>query len=106
MSARLDTLLTMLAADPQDSFIHYALAKEYESLGNYDMALKTFLALKENDPSYVGLYYHLGKLYEVLERPMDALIVYDQGITCGKKQSDFHAISELSNAKTNLEMEL
>ncbi len=106
MADRLHTLMEMHSADMSDSFITYALAKEYESHEQLDSALEIYLQLRESDPMYVGLYYHLGKLYENLEKPELALEAYSHGIEVGKKQSDFHAISELNNAKTNLEMEL
>jgi tetratricopeptide (TPR) repeat protein len=106
MSSRLETLLSLHAGDPDDSFVTYALAKEYESLERLDLSLEIFTQLKEKDPAYVGLYYHLGKLYESLDRPQDALITYAEGIDIGKRQADFHAVSELSNAKMNLELEM
>ncbi len=106
MSKRLELLQNMLQNDGKDSFLHYAVAKELESLGNYDEALKHFLFIKSNEPLYVGMYYHLGKLYEKMEEPDLALEAYSDGITIAKKIPDFHALSELNNAKLNLEMEM
>ena len=106
MSERLIQLKEMLADDPKDSFLCFAIAKEHEKLGNLEEALEMYLVLKGNDPEYVGLYYHLGQLYEILEQHENALKVYDEGIQIAKKQSDFHALSELNGVKTNLEMEL
>ncbi len=103
---RLDLLLGMKNNDPNDSFISYAVAKEYENLGLLDEALDTYLSLKTSDPSYVGLYYHLGKLYEEIQNFEQALIAYQEGIDIAKKIPDFHALSELNNAKLNLEMEM
>ena len=101
---RIDALLGFLAEDPEDSFVRFALAKEYEKLGTLKKALDTYLELKKMDPNYVGLYYHLGGLYEVLSEKDEALKIYEEGITIAKKLSDFHALSELHNAKTNLEI--
>ena len=64
MSQRLQILQEMLAKSPNDSFTLFAIAKEYEGLGKADQALDFYLTLREKDPDYVGLYYHLGKLYE------------------------------------------
>ena len=101
---RIDALLGFLAEDPEDSFVRFALAKEYEKLGTLKKALDTYLELKKMDPNYVGLYYHLGGLYEVLSEKDEALKIYEEGITIAKKLADFHALSELHNAKTNLEI--
>jgi tetratricopeptide (TPR) repeat protein len=103
---RLNVLLDMYNQDPNDSFVIYALAKEYETCADLDQSLSHFMLLQKNDPDYVGMYYHLGKLYEKLEKPKEALEIYETGIQISKKLKDFHALSELNNAKVNLEMDL
>lgn len=101
---RIDTLLTFLKEDPEDAFIRFALAKEYEKMGTLKKALDTYIELKNFAPDYIGLYYHLGGLYEQLNENSNALIIYEEGIVLAKKLADFHSLSELHNAKTNLEM--
>ena len=91
---------------PNDSFLKFAIAKEHEKSKVYDKALKYYLDIYENEPEYIGLYYHLGKLYEQINRRQLALNTYKEGIELGKKAGDFHAVSELNNAKMNLELEL
>jgi len=103
---RLDTLLTYLNDSPTDSFILFAIAKEYEKLDHLDRALKYYLQLKTADEDYVGLYYHLGKLYEEIDEDILALSTYADGIALAKKLKDLHALSELNNAKVNLELQL
>ncbi|MBK8347159.1 MAG: tetratricopeptide repeat protein [Saprospiraceae bacterium] len=103
---RLNTLMEMLESDPLDSFVRYAIAKEYENQGNTDMALKHFLILKSNDPKYVGLYYHLAKLYETQDQISKAIEVCREGTHIAKMLPDFHALSELNTLQRNLEMEL
>ena len=102
---RIETLLAFLDDDPEDTFVRFALAKEYEKLGTLKKALDTFLSLKEVDSDYIGLYYHLGGLYEKLDEKDKALQTYEEGITIAKKIADFHSLSELHNAKMNLEIE-
>ena len=41
---RLESLKSMLEKDSSDSFLHYAIAKEHESLSQYDDALQHFLS--------------------------------------------------------------
>ena len=102
---RIETLLKFLEEDPKDSFIIFALAKEYEKIGTLKKALDTYLQLKEIEPGYVGLYYHLAALQIELKMPEQALETYDQGIDVAKKAADFHALSELHTAKTNFTIE-
>jgi tetratricopeptide (TPR) repeat protein len=96
----------MLDADPDDSFLIYAVAKEYEKSGDLEKAIALLNTLREKDPEYVGLYYHLGQLYEEIENGDQALKIYEEGLAIAKKLKDFHALSELNGVKTNLEMEL
>jgi len=103
---RLEKLLKFLESSPEDSFLLFAVAKEYETLGALDKALEYFTLLKDKDPDYIGLYYHLAKLYETLQKNVLALEIYKDGIELAKSQGDFHALSELNNAKMNLEIML
>ena len=104
MKDRLVLLKKMLEEDPNNSFLLFALAKEYEKLGNFPLSIDTFLLLKEKDENYVGLYYHLAKLYEQIEQEAKALSTYVEGMVIAKKVKDQHALAELQNAKLNLEL--
>jgi len=103
---RLEQLFSFLQEDSYDSFLLFAIAKEYESLGDLEHAKEYYLKILSNDPDYVGMYYHLAKLYEKLEENAKAIEMYDAGLKIGTKLADFHAVAELNNAKVNLEMEL
>ena len=106
MSKRLPILLQLLESSPNDSFALYAIAKEYENMDDKQQALEYYLRLRAADPAYVGMYYHLGKLYEALQQPDDALNVYNEGIETARRAGDHHALSELNGAKMNLELGL
>lgn len=103
MSKRLPYLLQLLESAPTDSFVLFALAKEYENAADPAKALEYYLRLHAADPGYVGLYYHLGKLYEQQQDFTQAIATYKQGIETARKASDFHALSELQGALLNLE---
>ena len=99
---RLEQLQKYLAEQPNDAFLRFAIAKEYEGLGDKQLALKHYLTLRETTPQYVGLYYHLGKLYEKLGLLEEALETYKTGMLVAKKEKDMHAYSELVGAKMNV----
>lgn len=101
---RLSKLEAFLKDNPHDTFLLFAIAKEYEKLGQRENALNGYLALKEKDPDYIGLYYHLAKLYESTQKDLLALETYKEGIVLAQSLGDFHALSELNNAKMNLEI--
>ncbi len=104
-SPRLIQLKAFLEESPNDSFILFAIAKEYEGLGVDALALEYYLKIVAVEPDYVGTYYHLAKLYEHLEERDLALQTYEKGMTVARKMGDHHALSELSGAKLNLDFE-
>lgn len=103
---RLERLLEFFKNDPNDPFLKYALATEYLRLNNTDEALRYYLDLVDKHTDYIGTYYHLGKLYEQLERQNDALKTYEQGIEIAKRIKDQHALSELLGVYNSLQDEM
>jgi tetratricopeptide (TPR) repeat protein len=93
--SRLDKLLEFIKNEPNDEFLKYALATEYLRLNQVDKALEYYEDLTANHPQYVGTYYHLGKLYEALNRKDDAIKTYEKGMEITKAKRDNHAFSEL-----------
>lgn len=103
MVNRFEYLNQLLQSNPNDSFVLFALAKEYEGKGEGAKAMEFYLRLKQAEPGYVGLYYHLGKLYESLEDYPMAIQTYKEGIQISRKAGDAHAAGELGEALLNLE---
>ena len=92
---RLEKLLEFIQNEPNDEFLKYALATEYLRLNNTEKALSYYEDLVNNHPGYTGTYYHLGKLYEALNRKQDAINIYEKGMQITKEKRDNHAFSEL-----------
>jgi len=95
--SRLDKLLEFIKNEPGDEFLKYALATEYLRLNDTAKALEYYEDLVNNHPGYVGTYYHLGKLYEALNRKEDAINIYQTGMKTAKEKRDNHAFSELQS---------
>ena len=102
-SNRLQQLMAFLEATPNEPFILFAIAKEYEKHDDKENALKYYLNIKQEHPKYVGLYYHLGKLYEKLEQYETAFDTYVEGMKVAKAAGDQHALGELAQAKMIVE---
>lgn len=100
---RLNKIKDFLKQSPNDSFLKYALAKEYEKLGDLTTAISGYESLVESDAKYVGTYYHLGKAYEQQNDFPKALEIYEKGMTVAKEIGDKHALSELAGAKMLIE---
>lgn len=95
---RLAALLQFYEEDPSDGFTRFALASEYLKRGEMTQALTFFEGLVQDDPDYVGTYYHLGKLYQKLDRTPEAITTYQKGIHVAQAKRDMHARAELQDA--------
>ena len=95
---RIDKLMAFLKDSPTDSFLQHALALEYQKIGDVQKARQLFEKLLQENPQYVGSYYHLAKLLEGAGEETAALVVYKKGMEQAKLQNDQHALSELRSA--------
>lgn len=102
---RIQQLEEIISQNPQDLFAIFALAKEYEKMENIEKSIELIENLLVIDKNYLGAYYYLGKLYEKNEQINKALNIYEAGILMAQKQKNLHTLSELRNAKLNLEFE-
>lgn len=93
--SRLEKLLEFYKNEPNDPFLKYALATEYLRMNDRDKALEYYENLVNNHPDYVGTYYHLGKLYETLNRKPEAIVTYEKGMAAAQQQLDNHSFAEL-----------
>jgi len=103
MSSRLEQLLEMLEAEPQDAFLRYAVALEYEAAGSISEAISRIESLISDNPDYLGAYYKLGQLLEVSGAKEKALDVYQRGALVAKKQNNTKTLGEINTAILLLE---
>ena len=92
---RLEKLLEFIEKEPNDPFLKYALATEYVRINQPETALTYYQDLIDQHRNYVGTYYHLGKLYEVLDKKEQAIETYRTGMLVAREVRDNHAFSEL-----------
>jgi Flp pilus assembly protein TadD len=97
-NTRLETLKSLSAQNPQDSFLRYGLAMEYRNAGDLESALREFQGLMEANPDYCATYFHAGQTLERMGRGEEARTVYQQGIEVTTRKGDMHARSELQGA--------
>ena len=101
--SRIDKLLEYIKSSGPDSFLQHALALEYIKVGNDEEARNLFNQLLLREPTYVGSYYHLGKLLERVGDPGKAKRIYDRGMEEAKRAGDQHSYNELQGALDDLE---
>ena len=100
---RIDKLKEYLNTTPNDSFLQHALALEYIKVGNDINAKNLFNEILKREPTYIGSYYHLGKVHERLGDIPKALRVYERGMEEAKKAGDQHSYNELQAAFEDIE---
>jgi tetratricopeptide (TPR) repeat protein len=99
---RIQKLKEFLKDMPDDSFLSHALALEYIKTGEYTAARGLFEGLLSREPTYIGSYYHLGKLLVRLGEQEGAIDVYTRGMAEAKKAKDNHSYNELQGAYDEL----
>ncbi|MDE3056881.1 MAG: tetratricopeptide repeat protein [Bacteroidota bacterium] len=79
-TSRIESLKKILESDPNDSFSRYALALEYDSGGDSQLAVTTLLEVIGRDPKYVPAFHQLGRIYTRHNRTQEAKAIYRRGI--------------------------
>lgn len=101
---RLERLLAFLKDEPDDPFLLYAIATEYN--GSEPLkALAYYERLLAEHPDYVGTYYHAAALYADLDEIEKADQTYQKGLEVARQAKDHKAAAELQNAYTNFQLE-
>jgi len=99
----LDQLLPLLAAEPTDPFLRYAVAMEYAKLNRHDDALNEFNQLLQHAPDYVPGYFMAGRTCEQKGDLEAARTFYKNGIAAANRTGDSHAAGEISSALMAIE---
>tara|TARA_R110002096_G_scaffold436022_2_gene665265 strand:+ start:4447 stop:4773 length:327 start_codon:yes stop_codon:yes gene_type:complete len=99
-------LAAQIKANPEDSFSKFALALELIKIDQPNKALTLFQNIRQHSPNYIGVYYHLAKLYIELGENNLAIETYKEGIEIAVAISDLHAKSELQGALMNLQLDI
>lgn len=86
----------MLATDPQDQFLRYALAMEYEKEGEHERSLEFLRGLMADDPPHVPSFFMAGQHLTKQDRIAEARDVLRAGIEQARQQGNAHAAGEMS----------
>ncbi|MEW6469338.1 MAG: tetratricopeptide repeat protein [Bacteroidota bacterium] len=96
--SRKELLLQMLAKEPGDTFLNYALALELEKEHKISEAIRVIEKVLEDNADYLGAYYKLGKLYEASGERELARKTYISGLAVARRQKNGKTLSELNEA--------
>ena len=101
--SRIEKLLEYIKQNGKDSFLQHALELEYIKIDRDEEARNVFNELLLREPTYVGSYYHLGKLLERAGNFEKAIKIYERGMQEAKEAGDMHSYNELMGAKEDVE---
>jgi Tfp pilus assembly protein PilF len=104
--SKISQLAKNVQQDPSDTFSKFALALELLKEDQVEKAQLLFEAILKQDPDYLGVYYHLGKLYQRREMYSLAEEMFTKGIQIATKKNESRTKSELSEALLQLQFEI
>ena len=93
--ARVEQLKKMLEAEPDDVFLHFALAMEHAKAGDHRAALAHFDRVIFLDRAYHAAYFHKGSTLIGLGRVDEAQDVLRRGVEAAGRAGDAHAEEEM-----------
>lgn len=100
--SKIEQLEAFLKSNPKDPLLRHALALENIKIGQDAAARILFESLLNDQPDYVGSYYHLAKLLERQGKFTLAVDWYTKGMEMAKTVNDKHAFNELLMAYEDL----
>ena len=94
--SRREQLEELLETDPDDVFLHYALALKYVSEGDVSAGLQKLADLTDRNPDYVAAYFRRGQILADQNEVGAAREILIRGIEVARKTGDAHAEREMS----------
>lgn len=90
-----EQLEQLLALDPTDVFLSYAVAMTCASEGDVGEAVTRLAQLVVDHPDYVPAWFQRGQLLAGLDRVEEARGVLAEGIVVARRVGDSHAEGEM-----------
>jgi len=100
---RLAQLQAMLAEEPGDLFLRYAIALELKREGNMEQAISDLETMLHEHPDHIASYYQLAIMLADLGRTNDAIEVCKAGSLRCLVTGDRKARAELMELQNGLE---
>jgi Tfp pilus assembly protein PilF len=95
---KIKKLAGFVKKNPSDSFSKFALALELMKKNEVSKSRVLFESILKQDPDYLGVYFHLGRLYEGLDMKERALTLYREGVELARRQNNQRTEAELKDA--------
>ena len=93
---RREQLEALLADDPQDVFLAYAVAMAWASEGHPDQAISRLAEIGQRAPDYVAAWFQQGQLLATGGETGRAREAIEAGIEAARRTDDAHALAEMT----------
>lgn len=100
--SRREQLEEMLAAEPDDTFLHYALALELTKGAERPAGLQRLAEMNVRFPDHVPAYFRRGQLLAEDGDSAAAREVLKQGMLAARRTGDDHAAAEMQELLESL----
>ncbi len=100
---RIEDLKKLLAAEPNDAFVLYALAQEHAKLTQFAEAIALYDRCLAADPSYLYAFYHKARAQQAAGDVPAALATLRTGIAAARGRGDSKAWNEMQSFLDELE---
>ncbi len=101
-TSRREKFEAMLVSEPDDQFLRYALAMEYEKEGEHERSLTFLRGLMADQPPHVPSFFMAGQHLAKQNRWDEARDVLRAGIEQARLQGNAHAAGEMSEFLASL----
>ncbi len=99
---RREKIEAILREEPDDDFLRYSLALEYEKENNHERSLQLLAELTAGATPYVPAFFMSGQQLAKLGRVFEARRFLRDGIEHARQQGDQHAAGEMSEFLASL----
>ena len=102
MSSRREKIEAMLQAEPEDQFLRYSLACEYDNEDRSEESLALFRGLMADQPPHVHAFFRGAQLLVKLDQVAEARTMLREGIEIARQQNELHAAGEMGELLASL----
>jgi predicted Zn-dependent protease len=102
VSTRREKIEAMLKAEPEDQFLRYSLACEFDNEDRSDESLALFHGLIADRPPNVHAFFRGAQLLVKLDRIAEARTMLRDGIEAARQQNEMHAAGEMGELLMSL----
>jgi predicted Zn-dependent protease len=102
MSSRREKIEAMLKEEPEDQFLRYSLACEYDNEDRSDESLGLLRSLMSDQPRHVHSFLRGAQLLVKLDKIEEARAALREGIEIARQQGELHAAGEMGELLASL----